>query len=87
MNTKNIRPGKLPDMDEKISSEEVESLRKQMYELQLEVDILKETINVLKKDPRVDWKDLKNREKGAVIAAGGNFAMLLIKYKKKERVA
>lgn len=87
MNTKNIRPEKLPDMDEKISSEEVESLRKQMYELQLEVDILKETINVLKKDPRVDWKDLKNREKGAVIAAGGNFAMLLIKYKKKERVA
>lgn len=52
MNTKNIRPGKLPDMDEKISSEEVESLRKQMYELQLEVDILKETINVLKKRPR-----------------------------------
>lgn len=69
MNTKNIRPGKLPDMDEKISSEEVESLRKQMYELQLEVDILKETINVLKKDPGVDWKDLKNREKVAVIDA------------------
>ena len=69
MNTKNIRPGKLPDMDEKISSEEVESLRKQMYELQLEVDILKETINVLKKDPGVDWKDLKNKEKVAVIDA------------------
>ena len=31
--------------------EEIESLRKQMYELQLEVDILKETINVLKKTP------------------------------------
>lgn len=52
-----------------ISSEEVESLRKQMYELQLEVDILKETINVLKKDPGVDWKNLKNREKVAVIDA------------------
>ncbi|MCI6752605.1 MAG: hypothetical protein MR585_06145 [Selenomonas bovis] len=48
MNMKNIKPGKLPDMDKKISSEEVESLRKQMYELQLEVDILKETINILK---------------------------------------
>lgn len=48
---KNIKPEKLPDMDGKISSEEVESLRKQMYELQLEVDILKETINVLKKPP------------------------------------
>ena len=46
MNTKNIKLGKLPDMDKKISSEEVESLRKQRYELQLEVDILKETINI-----------------------------------------
>ena len=69
MNTKNIKPEKLPDMDEKISSEEIESLRKQMYELQLEVDILKETINVLKKDPGVDWKNLKNRAKVAVIDA------------------
>lgn len=69
MNTKNIKPEKLPDIDEKISSEEVESLRKQMYELQLEVDILKETINVIKKDPGVDWKNLKNREKVAVIDA------------------
>lgn len=67
MNTKNIKSGKIPDMDEKISSEEVDSLRKQMYEIQLEVDILKETINVLKKDPGVDWKNLKNREKVAVI--------------------
>ena len=39
-------------MDEKISSEEIESLRKQMYELQLEVDILRETINVLKSTGR-----------------------------------
>lgn len=36
MNTKNIRPEKLPDMNEKICSKEVKSLRKQMYELQLE---------------------------------------------------
>lgn len=35
----------------------------------MEVDILKETINVLKKDPGVDWKNLKNREKVAVIDA------------------
>ena len=52
MNTKNIKPEKIPDMDEKISSEEIESLRKQMYELQLEVDILKETINILKRHER-----------------------------------
>ena len=52
-----------------ISSKEVEDLKKQMYELQMEVDILKETINVLKKDPGVDWKNLKNKEKVAVIDA------------------
>ena len=69
MNTKNIKPEKLPDTDGKIPSEEIESFRKQIYELQLEVDILKETINVLKKDPGADLNDLKNREKVAVIDA------------------
>ena len=69
MNTKNIKPEKLPDTDGMMPSEEVESFRKQIYELQLEVDILKETINVLKKDPRADLNDLKNREKVAVIDA------------------
>ena len=52
MNTKNVKPEKLPDTDVMMPSEEVESFRKQIYELQLEVDILKETINVLKKRPR-----------------------------------
>lgn len=51
MNTKNITPDESPDNDGKISSEEVKNLRKQMYELQMEVDILKEIINVLKKTP------------------------------------
>ena len=69
MNTKNIKPEKLPDTDGMMPSEEVESFRKQIYELQLEVDILKETINVLKKDPGADLNDLKNREKVAVIDA------------------
>ena len=69
MNTKNINPEKLPDMNEKISSEEVESLRKQMYELQMEVDILKETINVLKKDPGIDQTALRNREKAVIVDA------------------
>ena len=69
MNTKNIKPEKLPDTDGMMPSEEVESFRKQIYELQLEVDILKETINILKKDPGADLNDLKNREKVAVIDA------------------
>ena len=41
MNTKNVKPEKLPDTDVMMPSEEVESFRKQIYELQLEVDILK----------------------------------------------
>ena len=58
MNTKNNKPEKLPDTDGKIHSEEIESFRKQIYELQFEVDILKETINVLKTG--VDLTDQKN---------------------------
>lgn len=84
MNTKNIKPEKLPEIDGKISSEEVETLRKQMYELQLEVDILKETINVLKKDPGVDWKNLKNKEKVAVIdVIKGNYPLPVLLRKMK----
>lgn len=41
----------------------------QRHELRMEVDILKETINVFKKDPGVDWKNLKNREEVAGIDA------------------
>ena len=65
----NIKPEKLQDTYGKIPSEEIESFRKQMYEFRLEVDILKETINVLKKDTGVDLNDLKNNEKVAVIDA------------------
>ena len=50
-------------------SEELEALRAQMQELQLEVDVLKETIEVLKKDPGADLKRLTNREKAAIIGA------------------
>ena len=65
MNTKNIKLEKLPDIDEKISSEEVELLRKQIYELQLEVDILKETINVIKKRPRRRLEEPKEQGEGS----------------------
>lgn len=72
MNTHNIKPGKLPDIDEKQSFEEIESLRQQLSDLQMEVDLLRETINVIKKDPGVDWKNLKNREKVVVVDAVKN---------------
>ena len=42
------------------STNEISSLKQQMVEMQLEIDILKETINVLKKDPGVSKAPLKN---------------------------
>ena len=40
-----------------------------MLNMQMEIDILKETLNVLKKDPGVDLTPLKNREKAVIISA------------------
>ena len=60
--------GKLPE-GKMTSSSEVEDLRARLMEMQMEIDILKETINVLKKDPGVDQTALKNREKAVIIDA------------------
>lgn len=49
------------------SSEDIADLKAQMQEMQMQIDILKETINVLKKDPGVDQAALRNREKAAII--------------------
>ena len=35
----------------------------------MEIDILKETINVLKKDPGINTETLKNREKAVIVDA------------------
>lgn len=51
------------------NTENIDDLRAQMLEMQMEIDILKETINVLKKDPGVDQTALKNREKAVIIDA------------------
>ena len=51
------------------SSAEIEDLKTQLMDLQMEIDILKETINVLKKDPGVDQTALRNREKAVIIGA------------------
>lgn len=40
-----------------------------MLDMQLEIDILKEIINVLKKDPSIDQSTLKNQEKAVIIDA------------------
>lgn len=44
-------------------SEEMLALQEQVRHLQFEVDVLKETLAALKKDPGVDLTALKNREK------------------------
>lgn len=51
------------------SAEDMDTLKAQMLEMQMEIDILKETINVLKKDPGVDQTALKNREKAVIVDA------------------
>jgi transposase InsO family protein/transposase-like protein len=56
----------VPDI---IPPDDLESLRAQMLEMQMEIDILKETLNVIKKDHGVDQKALKNREKAVIIDA------------------
>lgn len=68
MNLSDDPRGKLPE-GKPASSNDIESLKSQLQEMQLEIDILKETIEVLKKDPGVDLTELKNREKAVIIGA------------------
>ncbi|WP_320927374.1 IS3 family transposase [Hungatella sp.] len=51
------------------SAEDINTLKAQMLDMQMEIDILKETINVLKKDPGIDQTVLMNREKAVIIDA------------------
>jgi len=68
MNTSDNPRGELPE-GEPVSSKDVEKLESQIQDMQLEIDILKETLDVLKKDPGVDMTALKNREKTLIIGA------------------
>lgn len=58
------------------AANDMETLKAQMMEMQLEVDILRETINVIKKDPGVNQAALTNREKTVIIDALKNFYSL-----------
>ena len=51
------------------SADEIEELRRQIDDMQLDIDILKETIQVLKKDQGADLKILRNKEKAAIVDA------------------
>ena len=63
MNKKNIVPGPVSDSNgDHKSSLTVEELQAQMKDMQLEIDILKETLNVLKKPRRQHESSEKQRE-------------------------
>ena len=49
--------------------QEIIELQEQIKQLQMEVDVLKEALNLLKKDPGINVTELKNREKAVVIDA------------------
>ena len=69
MNSKDISGDSLKEGSLEASQEELEVLKQKMHGMQLEMDILKETIAVLKKDPGINLKPLKNREKIVIIDA------------------
>ena len=48
---------------------ELESLKRQVYRLQLELDILQKAAEVVKKDRGIDLRKMTNREKTIVIDA------------------
>ena len=68
MNTKDKPRGKLPK-GKPPSTEEIKKLKKTVQDMQLEIDILKETLNVLKKTPGVDITALSNKEKVVIVDA------------------
>ncbi|MDO5650323.1 MAG: IS3 family transposase [Gallicola sp.] len=51
------------------SNREISALRKQVKELQMQVDIISEAMSILKKDQGVNRKGLKNREKMELVHA------------------
>jgi putative transposase len=81
MNDKNIQPETLEEGSTS-SNAKAEELKAQMLDMQLEIDILKETINVLKKDPGIDQTALKNREKAVIVDALKNKYSLPLLLKK-----
>ena len=69
MNRSDERPrGRLTE-GTPVSAKELEALKEQIQDMQLEIDILKETINVLKKDPGANKAPLNNREKAVIVDA------------------
>lgn len=70
MSSKNQIKRENIDFDTKPSKDSnISELQEQIKQLQMEVDVLKEALNLLKKDPGINVTELKNREKAVVIDA------------------
>ena len=59
---------KLPD-DKDVLLTEVDSLKKQIYQQQMELDILNKAVEIIKKGQGIDPRKLTNREKASLIDA------------------
>ena len=69
MNSKDIPRACLEEGSPKTSQEELDDMKQKMHDMQLDMDILKDTIAVLKKDLGINLDPLKNREKVVIIDA------------------
>ncbi len=79
MNDKNIKPGTLAEGTPNSPNTELRQLLARMDGMQMEIDILKETINVLKKDPGINTETPRNREKAAIVdALKGKYSLPLL---------
>lgn len=58
-----MREQRKTDRGKPASSRELDELNAKIQDMQLEIDILKETIDVLKKDPGISKVPLKNRRR------------------------
>jgi len=79
---KHLPRGKLKVAEQHITVEEVSDMESRIKDLELENDILKQTIEILKKDQGIDILKLKNREKTMIIDALRNKYSLSLLLKK-----
>jgi putative transposase len=67
MNHRDLTRGKLKEGTTEETNKEIETLKTQIEDMKFEIDILKETNHVLKKDQDIDVIYLKNKEKTMII--------------------
>ena len=66
---KQIKREEMDFNTESPKEQNIADLQAQINNLQMEIDVLKEALNILKKDPGINITELKNREKAVIIDA------------------